>query len=360
LQDTNEKIRIGEMRKIIRMIWPFCLSALVFLCVKIASGNSGFVEHYYSEGIYPLIAKSFSAFSRLIPFSLWDCFWIVIIILVLTGLVLVVIRKIKIGWFLLRILQTVALLYSLFYIVWGFNYFRPRIEARFGWKIPKADEIFFSSILDSIITETNRNYISLSQSEYPLIDKLVEDSYRRHSSELGISYPNGTRRPKTMLFSSLYSKMGLSGYFGPFFNEIHLNYYLLPMDYPFVLAHEKAHQFGITSEAEANFTAFVICVKSDDQRLKYSGYLSLLLYFLRDASHMAEYKDFINKVDKNVISDIRYRQKYYQDRENQKFSEIQSEANDVYLKANKIKKGVKNYNEVVSLVLDWYYNSNSD
>jgi hypothetical protein len=360
LQDTNEKIRIGEMRKIIRMIWPFCLSALVFLCVKIASGNSGFVEHYYSEGIYPLIAKSFSAFSRLIPFSLWDCFWIVIIILVLTGLVLVVIRKIKIGWFLLRILQTVALLYSLFYIVWGFNYFRPRIEARFGWKIPKADEIFFSSILDSIITETNRNYISLSQSEYPLIDKLVEDSYRRHSSELGINYPNGTRRPKTMLFSSLYSKMGLSGYFGPFFNEIHLNYYLLPMDYPFVLAHEKAHQFGITSEAEANFTAFVICVKSDDQRLKYSGYLSLLLYFLRDASHMAEYKDFINKVDKNVISDIRYRQKYYQDRENQKFSEIQSEANDVYLKANKIKKGVKNYNEVVSLVLDWYYNSNSD
>ena len=360
MQETYGKVRTGNMRKIIRIIWPFCLSALVFLSVKIASGNSGFVEHYYSEGIYPLIAKSLSAFSRLFPFSLWDCFWTGIIVLVFTGLVLVVIRKIKIGWFLLRILQTVALLYSLFYIVWGFNYFRPRIETRIGWKIPKADEVFFSSILDSIITETNHNYISLSRSEYPLIDKLVEDSYRRHSSELGINYPNGTRRPKTMLFSSLCSKMGLSGYFGPFFNEIQLNGYLLPMDYPFVLAHEKAHQFGITSEAEANFTAFVICVKSDDQRLKYSGYLSLLLYFLRDASHLAGYKDFINKVDKNVISDIRYRQKYYQARENQKFSEIQTEANDVYLKANKIKKGVKNYNEVVSLVLDWYYNSTSD
>ena len=132
------------------------------------------------------------------------------------------------------------------------------------------------------------------------------------------------------------------------------------MDYPFVLAHEKAHQFGITSEAEANFTAFVICVKSDDRRLKYSGYLSLLLYFLRDVSHLAGYKDLINKVDKKVISDIRFRQKYYQERENQKISEIQTEANDVYLKVNKIKKGVRNYNEVVSLVLDWYYNSELD
>ena len=84
------------MRKIIRMIWPFCLSALVFLCVRIASGNSGFVEHYYSKGIYPVIAKSFSSFSRLIPFSLWDCFWVVIILLVISGLVLVLFRKIKI------------------------------------------------------------------------------------------------------------------------------------------------------------------------------------------------------------------------------------------------------------------------
>ena len=89
-----------------------------------------------------------------------------------------------------------------------------------------------------------------------------------------------------MIFSSFYSKMGLSGYFGPFFNEIHVNHYLLPLDYPFVLAHEKAHQFGITSEAEANLVAFVICVRSDDQRLRYSGYQSLLLYFLRDASHL--------------------------------------------------------------------------
>jgi hypothetical protein len=35
---------------------------------------------------------------------------------------------------------------------------------------------------------------------------------------------------------------------------------------------------------------------------------------------------------------------------------MQTAANNSYLKANNIEKGVKNYNQVVSLVLSWYYN----
>jgi hypothetical protein len=161
-----------------------------------------------------------------------------------------------------------------------------------------------------------------------------------------------------MIFSSFYGKLGVSGYFGPFFNEIHVNSYLLPMDYPFVLAHEKAHQFGITSEAEANLVAFIICVKSGDLRLKYSGYQSLLFYFLKDASQMKDYKEYLDKVDKHVINDLRFRQKYYHNLENKNFSDMQTAANNVYLKANKIEKGVKNYDQVVFLVISWYHNSN--
>jgi hypothetical protein len=277
---------------------------------------------------------------------------------VISGLILVVLKKIKFGWYILRTLQLLALLYSFFYIAWGYNYFRPKIDKRIGWAMPKADEVLFRSILDSLIIQTNYNYISVSTSDYSEIDTLIEESYRKNSHELGINYPNGTRRPKTMLFSSFYGKLGLSGYFGPFFNEIHINYYLLPVDYPFVLAHEKAHQFGITSEAEANFVAFVICIKSGDQRLKYSGYQSLLLYFLKDASQLKEYKEYFNKIDKLVIGDIRFRQKYYQGLESRILSDIQTAVNNSYLKVNNIEKGVKNYNQVVSLVISWYYNSN--
>jgi len=355
---TMNKDRHGIITKIIRSVWPFFLALIVFLSTRIAISNPAFVERFYSRGIYPVIASSFSFISNLVPFSLWDIFWIVFLLLIIAGLVLVLIRKIKLGLYLLRTLQAVAFLYSFFYLAWGYNYFRPAIQDRIRWKTPASDVDLFRPVLDSIISGANLNYISIKTSDYAEIDKLVEQSYQAQSRRLAISYPNGKRKPKTMIFSKFYGKLGLSGYFGPFFNEIHLNHTLLPMDYPFVLGHEKAHQFGVTSEAEANLTGYIVCVKAEDQRLRYSGYLSLLLYFMRDASHLKDYHEIIKKIDTRVLDDLRYRQKYYQGLENVTLSDMQTAANNSYLKVNHIEKGVQNYNQVVSLVISWYCNTN--
>ena len=356
-----KKINIRFSKKIIRktilIIWPFVLALLVFISVRYAVHNARFVDHYYSTGIYPFIAKLFSWLSNLVPFSLWDIFWIFIIVLLFAGLVLAIFRKVKWRWYGLRILQSAALLYVFFYFVWGFNYFRPKIETRVSWEKQKPDEAVFRSVLDSIISHTNSSYVSVTPADYPTIDQLVEDSYRKNSKTLGINYPNGTRRPKTMLFSSFFAKSGVSGYFGPFFNEIHLNYYLLPMEYPFVLAHEKAHQFGITNEAEANLAAFVICMTSKDHRLQYSGYVNLLVYFLSDASQMKDVKDYIRKLDKPVILDLRFQRSHWQGLRNTTLDKVQTAANNAYLKTNNIEEGVKNYNQVVALVISYYHNS---
>lgn len=349
--------KIG-IRKIIRVSWPFVLAILVFITVRYSVRNSRLVELYYSTGIYPFIAKLFSGLSHLFPFSLWDIFWIFTILLIISGLILVVFRRIKLGWYSLRVLQFAALLYAFFYVVWGFNYFRPKIETRIRWEKPKADETVFRSILDSIIVHTNSSYISISPSDYPTIDQLVEESYLKNSKKLGINYPNGSRRPKIMLFSSFFAKSGVSGYFGPFFNEVHLNYYLLPMEYPFVLAHEKAHQFGITNEAEANLAAYIICITSDDRRLQYSGYVNLVVYFLSDASNLKDVKDFIRKIDKPVILDLRFQRRHWQGLQNKTLNNVQTAANNAYLKTNHIEEGVKNYNQVVALVISYYLNSN--
>jgi hypothetical protein len=350
-------IRRLNFRKIFLITWPFLLAVLVFLGIRIAIHHNTLVESVYSDHIYPIIAATFSFLSHFIPFSLWDIFWVSTILVIIVALILVIFKKIKFGLYLLRVIQLVALLYSFFYISWGYNYFRPKIEKRLNWEIQPADEKLFRSVLDTLINQTNKNYISFTSDGYAEFNTLIEESYLKNASELDISYPNGTRRPKTMIFSSFFAKVGVSGYFGPFFNEVHLNIYNLPMDYPFVLAHEKAHQFGFTSESEANLVAFIVCTTSEDQRVRYSGYQSLLLYFLRDASRMKDYKEFISKIDTVVINDFHIRQKYYQGLENRKLSKVQTKANDIYLKANKVDKGVRNYNQVVSLMTDWYYNS---
>jgi hypothetical protein len=347
----------GIVMRIFKVSWPLLLGLVVFISTRLAISHSNVVERYYSKGLYPEIAKYLSSFSNLIPFSIWDVFWIVVLILLIAGLILAIFKKLRFKWFGLRILQLLALLYSYFYVIWGFNYFRPGIQERIGWKTPESSELIFRSVLDSLIVNTNYNYVPVTFSDYPVIEKLVEESYRDQSTGLGIRYPNGTRRPKKMIFSSFYGKLGLSGYFGPFFNEIHINKYLLPLDYPFILGHEKAHQFGFTSEAEANLAGFVICIKSGDQRLKYSGYLTLLLYFLRDAAHTSGYRQYLSKIDTSVLNDIKFRQKYYDSLQNNTLSDLQTAANNTYLKANNIEKGVRNYNQVVSLALSWYYNS---
>jgi hypothetical protein len=343
--------------RIISILWPFLIALPVLLGVILAVRKPEMIEQLYSTGIYPIIAKSFSFFSRMIPFSLWDLFWIVLLVILLGGLILVVLKTIKLSLFILRFMQLLALLYSLFYISWGFNYFRPDIQTRLGWKIKMADEQFFRAIMDTLTCRSNRSYMQISPSEYQIIDKLVEESYQKNSRNLGIDYPGGTRIPKKMIFSSYFAKSGISGYFGPFFNEINLNNYLFPADYPFLLAHEKAHQFGIASEAEANLAAYIICTTSADSRLQYSGNMYLLLYFLKDAEQMNEYHELIKRIDKRVIDNIRYRERYYKGLQNKTLEKVQTAMNDVYLKSNHIKKGVKNYNHVVSLVMSWYYNS---
>lgn len=102
---------------IFRTLWPFILALLVFLGVGIAVREPRLVDHYYSHGIYPFIARSFSLLSNLIPFSLWDIFWVVMLFFVIMGLTLALFRKVKWRWLGLRVAQSLALLYSFFYLV---------------------------------------------------------------------------------------------------------------------------------------------------------------------------------------------------------------------------------------------------
>lgn len=215
------------VKRIIINIWPFLLAFLIFAIIIGAGYKPALIEKYYTNGLYPLIASFFSFFSRIIPFSLWELFWICSTMLLILLFSFVLFRKYKLKKFILRFFQVLALLYSFFYISWGFNYFRPKIEERSGWNMPAPDENFFREVFDTIIVNTNSSYSVLAVSDYKAYDSLIEKSFMKNSQALGIDYPNGYRVPKKMILSHLFAKSGVSGYFGPFFNEIHLNTFQL-------------------------------------------------------------------------------------------------------------------------------------
>ena len=58
-----------------------------------------------------------------------------------------------------------------------------------------------------------------------------------------------------------------------FFAEAQVNEDVLPEQYPFTMAHEFAHLLGVGSEAEANYFAFLVCMQSDSDAMRYKRIL---------------------------------------------------------------------------------------
>lgn len=338
-------------------LFPFLVALITFALVEYGSDHPELIEKYYSHAIYPVVATLFSSVSGFSSFSLWDIFWSLLVLFALIMLGSVLFGRIKLLRFLLRTLQLAAVLYSFFYLSWGFNYFRQPIEKRLNWTRHIEKKDMFPTVLDTLISNANASRVEISVSDYADIDSLIETSYRIHASQFGYSYPNGSRRAKTMLYTWFFAKSGVSGYFGPFFNEVHLNGELLPTEYPFVLAHEKAHQFGISGEAEANFMAWYICSSSSDDRLRYSASIQLLQYFFGDPFHQEAVREYLKKFDKKAMADIMKQRNHWKELRNETLDKAQTTANNAYLKSNKIHEGVMNYNSVVRLTIEWYLNT---
>ncbi len=254
-------------------------------------------EKVYSQFVYPFIARLVSPFSNIFPFSIDDTFYILLIVTFLILLVLLIIKKISFAKAGKIILNVLAATYILFYLLWGFNYFREDLNTRLNLEQHEANTKAFITQLKNIVENTNKSWVSFENWNVESVDQNIEESFRKLAPVLKIKYPSGKRKPKSITVSRFFAQAGISGYYGPFFNEVHVNSYILPVEYPFILAHEKAHQFGITNEAEANFYAWLVCTKSNSKLLQYSANLHVLQYFLYQGYQLEEYPDIIAKLD---------------------------------------------------------------
>jgi DNA-binding transcriptional MerR regulator len=310
-------------------------------------------EKIYSDGIYPVLASILSSISVYSPFSLDDLFYI---LLILSGILLIVLmlsRKISWKKALRILLNVLAATYILFYLLWGFNYFRPGLSTRLNLPERNADTTEFIPVLKKLIDQTNTSYCRFEDFNKQEIDQLVEDSYQKLAPVLQIKYPSGKRKPKKITFSRFYAKAGISGYYGPFFSEVQVNSYNLPIEYPFVLAHEKAHQFGITSEAEANFYAWLVCTQSNNKQLQYSANLTILRFFLYQGYRLKQYPEIIKQLNEPVKEDFRRIREHWTKLRNDKVDRVATKVNDTYLKTNKVEKGIEDYTGVVLFVMDF-------
>ena len=307
------------------------------------------------SGCYPVIAATISFVTHWIPFSLLDILVIAAIFLLLGSIVMLCMKRLSFRCWANVFLLSVMWIVIWFYVAWGIGYFRQDFHERFDVEPPKEDRKFFEEFVLRYIDSLNHAYIAEPLFYLKEVNDEIEALYEKHHHLLRLPYPCGWRRTKKTIAEPLMTRMGVSGYFGPFFNEVHVNNYAPPITYPYTLAHEKAHQFGIAGEAECNLYASVICTSSSHPLVRYSGYLQTTSYLLGNLRKISPdcYREIVEQIDLRIIADYRAIQKHWQKGLNQTLSAMQDKVYDTYLKTNKQQSGILSYSEMTGLLVAW-------
>ena len=154
-------------------------------------------------------------------------------------------------------------------------------------------------------------------------------------------------------------KLGIFGIYFPFTGEGYLDPSLHPLEKSFTMAHELAHGFGITNEGEANFMAWLICSESEQSFIRYAATLKLFRYQLNDLYRMDEegYLLLVKNIPEIIKRDIREIQE--SNKAIRPYSvELSRKSNDLYLKTQGVKEGVKSYAQLPMLVHAWKAKTN--
>ncbi|KUL20041.1 MAG: hypothetical protein XE13_0162 [Proteiniphilum sp. 51_7] len=335
---------------------PLLIATLLLISLILLFNHNSRLSEGYMLHVYPLLASFLSSISGIFPFSLYDLF-LTATILWLIGMTTRLIFQ-KRGWkrYLYSVGRFVLIVIAWFYLGWGIAYFRGDFYDRSGVEKAAFDREELMRLTEKFIVQANQSYTDCSEMDKEAVRLEIEQSYAGLREPLCISYPNGRRRVKPMLYEPLYTGMGISGYFGPFFNEIHVNHYGLSFTYPFTLAHEMAHHFGIAAESEANLYSFAACAHSTHPMVRYSGYVSVLGYLLRDARRLLPdaYESLEQSIRPEIIADLQRNSEHWMAARNEILSDTQDKMYDAYLKTNGVSSGRDNYSEVVGLLLSSY------
>jgi hypothetical protein len=169
---------------------------------------------------------------------------------------------------------------------------------------------------------------------------------QQHLTEAPPAVPG---RLKRTLYGRFFRWTGVDGMVNPFGLEVLANPDLLPLEQPFVAAHEWAHLAGYAHESEANFVGWLTCVRADTAS-QYSGWL--YLYWQIAGELPAREREALAKMltagPRDDLAAIAARMRRGDLPALRRASWM---VYDSYLKANRVEGGVRSYGAVVTLIL---------
>ena len=308
------------------------------LIVNFLRNNPSFIDDYYVRIIFNNLIKINSFLFSKIEIPIGEIIYIVIIILYIYLFVKVI--SFKLSDFL-NLVASTSVLYFLFYILWGLNYFKPSIIDNLDIKSEYEFHVLDETI-NKVIFEINKESSFLVKD----INKL---------DILKIINPKDSNIKKSIIPEILLYQ-GVSGHYVPFTSEAIFVEKIPLVDIPVVILHEQAHQSGYADEGEAGFVAFSKAINNKEPYIRYSGYFYALINLLNEISKKNSDKldNYITKLDEKVISDIKKVQNFWSKYSNSFLDKAQNYIYDLYLKSNNQEAGIMTYGEVSIYIIHYY------
>ena len=329
--------------------------------VKLISYFPGFVEHYYSNGIYPFISLFFRTIYGWVPFSIGDVLYMLIILSLFIFGYRFINNKSKNRKQQLYLLGAVfSVFYLLFHFFWGMNYHRNSLFKTLQLEQKEYSIEELTKLTDILLLRLKQTQIQLVENDTIIVKipyskteilKKTKFGYKALSKE----YPQYVYRApsiKKSLFSVPLTYMGFSGYFNPFSSEAQVDVLVPKVSLPMVCSHEVAHQLGLASESETNFIGFLAATRNKDDYFKYSGYLTALRYSIGSISYRDSLlaKKYIKMIPKGALKNIEESRNFWKSYQN-KAEPFFKLFYDNYLKVNQQKEGIRSYNKMVNLLV---------
>lgn len=322
-----------------------------------------FIERYYSQGIFPLLSKISRYLFGWIPFSIGDIFYILIGILALRWLYKNVHRlKREPVRFFIDIAATLSLVYFVFNLLWGFNYYRMPLHETLALERDYTTEqliettkrlIAKSNALHRELGFEDSTKVTLPYSQQEIFD-MSDNGYKNLEKE----FPQLAYHPKSIKKSGWslgLTYMGYSGYYNPFSGEAQVNNLIKTYKFSVVSCHEQAHQIGYAAENEANFVATLATLHNDNTYIKYTGYIFALRYCVNEIARrdMEAYEALLPTINFGILESYREMREFWASYQNP-FEDISKAFWDQFLKANNQSKGIMSYSYMVALVVNYF------
>lgn len=160
---------------------------------------------------------------------------------------------------------------------------------------------------------------------------------------------------KKVRFSKALSIIETTGVAFPLTGEANINIDQPASSIPSTIAHEIAHQRGVTSEKEANFVAILACDVSGKTAYMYSGYMMAYSYLV-DALAKENYELFLS-IHASLPEDVKrdfHNEYIYWEKYDTKVSEYSDNLYDSFLKSQGQDLGTKSYGAVIDLLIAYY------